>query len=77
MRAPAVPDDCVIAFSIADVRNTFKQVNIPKAEGPDGLPGRVLKAYADQLSSVLTDMFNIFLTESVISTCFKQTLGPI
>ena len=42
MRAPAVPDDCVITLSAADVSKTFKQVNIHKAAGPDGLPGRVL-----------------------------------
>ena len=44
MRAPAVPDDCVITMSIADVSKTFKQVNIHKAAGPGGLPGRVLRA---------------------------------
>ena len=49
------------------------EVNIHKAAGPDGLPGRVLKAYADQLASVFTDIFNLSLSESVIPTCFKQT----
>ena len=42
MRASAVPDDCVITLSVANVSKTFKQVNIHKAAGPDGLPGRVL-----------------------------------
>ena len=73
MRASAVPDDCVITLSVADVSKTFKQVNIHKAAGPDGLPGRVLRACADQLAGVLTDIFNMSLTESVIPTCFKQT----
>ena len=73
MRAPAVKDDCVIALSAADVNNTFRQVNIHKAAGPDGLPGRVLRACADQLASVFTDIFNISLSEFVIQTCFKQT----
>ena len=40
-RAPAVPEDGVITLSTADVSKTFKQVNIHKAAGPDGLPGRV------------------------------------
>ena len=48
--APAVPEDC-ITLSVADVSKTFKQINIHKAAGPDGLPGRVLKAGADQLAS--------------------------
>ena len=39
----------------------------------DGLPGHLLKACVDQLSSVFTDIFNLSLTESVIPTCFKQT----
>ena len=42
MRAPAVLDDCVITLSLADVSKTFKQVNIDKAAGPDGLQGSVL-----------------------------------
>jgi hypothetical protein len=78
MRAPAVPDDCVITLSVADVSKTFKQVNIHKAKGSDGLPGPVLKACADQLASVFTDIFNLSLTEFVIPTCFKQiTIVPV
>jgi hypothetical protein len=77
-RAPAVLDDCVITLSVADVIKTFKQVNIQKAAGPDRLPGRVLKACANQLASVFTDIFNLFLFESVIPTCFKQaTIVPV
>ena len=52
---------------------TFKQVNIHKAAGPDGLPGLVVRACADQLASVFTDIYNLSLTEYVIPTCFKQT----
>ena len=68
MRASAVPDDCVITLSVADVSKTFKQVNIHKAAGPDGLPGHVLRACADQLASVFSDIFNLSLSESVIPT---------
>ena len=73
MRASAVLDDCVITLSAADVFKTFKQVNIHKAAGPDGLPGRVLRACAAQLASLFTDIFNLSLYKSVIPTCFKQT----
>ena len=65
--------DCVITLSLADVSKTFKQVNIHKAAWPDGLPGRVLRACADQLAGVFTDIFNLSLTDSVIPTRFKQT----
>ena len=71
MRAPAILDDCVILLSIADVSKTIKQVH--KATGPDGVPGCVHRECADQLASVLTDIFNRSLTQSVIPTCFKQT----
>ncbi|KAM9432956.1 uncharacterized protein ACWYII_016820 [Salvelinus alpinus] len=73
MSASAVPGDCVITLSVADVSKTFKQVNMHKAAGPDRLPGRVLRAFADQLAGVFTDIFNMSLIESVIPTCFKQT----
>ena len=63
----------MITLSAADVSKTFKQVNIHKAAGPDGLPGRVLQSCANQLASVFTDIFNLSLSESVIPTCFKQT----
>jgi hypothetical protein len=71
MRAPAVPDDCVISLSIVDVSKTFKHVNIHKAAGPDGLRECVLRASTGQLASVFTDIFNFSLTQSVIPTCFK------
>jgi hypothetical protein len=73
VRAPAVPDDCVIMLSVADVSKTFKQLNINKASEPDGLPRRVLRACDDQLASVFTDIFNLSLTQSVTPTSFKQT----
>jgi hypothetical protein len=73
MRASAVPDDCVMTLSVAFVSKTFQQVNIHKAAGPDGLTGRVLRACADQLASVFTDIFNLSLSKSVIPTYFKQT----
>ena len=78
MRASDVPDDCVSTLSTANVSKTFKQVNIYKTAGPDGLPGHVLWACADQLAGVFTDIFNMSLIESVILTCFKQTtLVPV
>ena len=71
--APAVLDDCVITLSAADVSKTFKQVNIHRAVRLDGLPRCVLRACADQLASVFTDIFKLSMSESVIPTCFKQT----
>jgi hypothetical protein len=53
MRAPVIPNDCLITVSVANVSKTFNHVNIHKAEGPDGLPGHILRAYADQLASMV------------------------
>ena len=72
-RSPAVLDHCVITLLVADVNKNFKQVNIHKAAGPDGLPGRVRKGCTDQLARVFTDIFNLSVTESVIPICFKQS----
>jgi hypothetical protein len=66
MRASDVLDDCVISLSIANVSKAFKQVNSHKNVGPDRIPGRVLRAFTDQLMSVFPDIFNLILTWSVI-----------
>jgi hypothetical protein len=45
---------------------------------PDGLPGRVLQACADQLAGAVPDIFIMSLIESVIPTCFKApTIVPV
>jgi hypothetical protein len=71
MRASAVPDDCVITLSIADVSQTFKQVNIHKAAGPDGLAGHVLQACADHDYRPVKDYRPVALT-SVAMKCFER-----
>ena len=49
-----------------------------KAAGPDGIPSRVLRACADQLAGVFTDIFNQSLSQSAVPTCFKRaTTVPV
>ncbi|KAK1797474.1 hypothetical protein P4O66_008335 [Electrophorus voltai] len=61
-----------------DVRRVFKRVNTRKAAGPDGICGRVLKAYADQLAPVFTDIFNVSLTLNILPSSFKHsTIVPV
>ncbi|KAK1803599.1 hypothetical protein P4O66_021017 [Electrophorus voltai] len=57
----------------SDVRRVFKRVNTRKAVRPDGICGRVLKACADQLAPVFTDIFSLSLTLSIISSGFKRS----
>ena len=64
--------DSGLSFSVAKVSKTFKRVNPRKAAGPDGIPSRVLRAYADQLAGVFTDIFNLSLTQSTVPTSFKM-----
>ncbi len=77
--APAAAEEVsAISISVADVTRSFRQVNIHKAVGPDGIPGRVLRACAFQLAGVFTDIFNLSLSLSVIPLCFKKsTIVPI
>ncbi|KAK3567138.1 hypothetical protein QTP86_010429 [Hemibagrus guttatus] len=65
-----------IAFIICkhDVKRAFRGVNTRKAAGPDGISGRVLRACADQLEPVFTEIFNLSLIQSVIPTCFKESI---
>ncbi|KAI5618092.1 gastrula zinc finger protein XlCGF28.1-like [Silurus asotus] len=70
----------VNTFTISehDVRRAFKRVNTRKAAGPDGITGRVLKACADQLAPVFTEIFNLSLEQAVVPSCFKQsTIVPV
>ncbi|KAK1803842.1 hypothetical protein P4O66_003747 [Electrophorus voltai] len=57
----------------SDVRRVFKRVNTRKAMGPDGICGRVLKACADQLAPVFTDIFNLSLTLGIVPSSFKRS----
>uniref|UniRef100_A0A3P9JDD6 Reverse transcriptase domain-containing protein n=1 Tax=Oryzias latipes TaxID=8090 RepID=A0A3P9JDD6_ORYLA len=63
-----------LIISEHDVRRAFRRVNTRKAAGPDGISGRVLRACADQLAPVFTEIFNISLSQSVIPTCFKESV---
>ncbi|KAI3357562.1 hypothetical protein L3Q82_015515 [Scortum barcoo] len=51
-----------------------KKISSAEAPGPDGIPGRALKVCADQLADVFADIFNMSLLQSVVPTCFKETI---
>ncbi len=56
-----------------NVRKTLSRINPRKAAGTDNIPGRVLKDCAEQLTDVLTDIFNTSLSQAVIPKCLKST----
>ncbi len=70
--AAAAEEVSPLSLFVVDVTWSFKRVNIRKAVGPDGIPGRVLKACAFQLAGVFTDIFNLSLSLSVVPSCFKK-----
>ncbi len=50
--AAAAEEMSPLSLSVVDVTRSFKRVNIRKAVGPDGIPGRVLRACVFQLVGV-------------------------
>ncbi len=72
--AAAAEEVSPLTLSVADVTRSFKRVNIRKAVGPDGIPGRGLKACAFQLAGVFT--LDVSQTNKVRWTFF-YSLFPI
>ncbi len=72
-KLPTPPNDQALCLSPANVRKTLSRINPCKAADPDNIPGRVLKDCAEQLTDVLTDIFNTSLSQAFISTCLKST----
>jgi hypothetical protein len=67
-----------LSLSVADVNTTFKRVNSRKGVGPDSIDSHILRAYADQLAGVFTDIFNRSLSQSDVPTSFKMaTIVPV
>ena len=72
------PKDCGLSSSVAEVSKTFKRVNPRKAAGPESIPSHILRACANQLAGVLTDLFNLSLSQSAVPSCFKMsTIVPV
>ncbi len=74
MQAESTNAEKAFIITEGEVRRVFQRVNIRKAVGTDGISGRVLRACADQLAPVFTEIFNLSLDQLEISTCFKQSI---
>ncbi|KAL0177325.1 hypothetical protein M9458_026219, partial [Cirrhinus mrigala] len=66
-------DHSPITLTSSDVYNVLSRINARKAAGPDGIPGRVLRACAEQLTGVFTDIFDMSLAQAAVPRCFKTT----
>lgn len=58
-------------FILEDVERGLRSVDPRMATGLDGVPGKVLKACAPQLSQIFTDIFNLSLTQASITPCLR------
>ena len=65
---------CPLTIKEADVRRAFMNINPRKTVGPDGIPGRVLKVCAHQLSGVFTEIYNLSLSHRIYPACFKSSI---
>ncbi len=71
IKAVLTPDNLPLTLSTSDMCATLRKVNSHKAASPYGIPGRVLRACAEQLAEVFTNIFNLSLVQSIVPNCFK------
>ncbi|KAI4882104.1 hypothetical protein NFI96_000101 [Prochilodus magdalenae] len=82
-RTKGARDTAAVLGAILDlcssyVRHTLSRVNVRSAAGPDGVPGRVLRACAHELSGVFAHIFNLLLAQAAVPTIFKTaTIVPV
>lgn len=78
--APPPPGSCTTPLTIQEhnVRQVLLAVNPKKAAGPDGVPGKVLRACTYQLAPTFTRIFNLSLAQAVIPPYLKSsTIIPV
>ena len=63
-----------ITVQESEVRKLFKEQNVRKASGPDGVSTAALKCCSDQLAPVFTDIFNESLEKRSVPRCFKSSV---
>lgn len=67
-----------LCLSAASVKKALSTINTRKEAGPDNIPGRVLKDYAEELKDVFTDIFNNSLRQAIVPPGFKaSTIIPV
>ena len=73
IKAVLPADHQPLTLSPFNVCAALSRTNARKAAGPDGIPGRVLRACAVQLTEVWTDIFNLSLAQAVVPVCLKTS----
>ena len=62
----------VLTLSEVDVLSALSKLNPRKAAGPDGIPSRVLKEYADIIAQPVTSILNSSFAEQQLPPSWKQ-----
>ena len=58
----------------ADVRRQFKLLNSKKSAGSNGITPRFVKNYANHLSGVFINIFNLSFSMCEVPHCFKKSV---
>ena len=65
-------DDIII--TTGGVKKLLDELNVSKANGPDGIPARILKETANEPTEVMTLLFKASLTQSDILDIWRESL---
>ena len=63
-----------IIISARKVRRVFRSLKTKKASGPDGIPPRFLKEFADELATVLCRLFHLIFISCTYPSSWKHAL---
>lgn len=53
---------------------TFKKTKVKKSHGPDGMTGRLLRNWTEQLSQVFYDIFSMSLEQRKVPRLWKESI---
>ena len=72
--SPPQPANQALTLTTEQVRRALLAANPRKAAGPDCIPGKVLRACADQLAGIFSRIFNASLAQGVVPHCLKKAV---
>lgn len=65
------PPPCLYPW---DVYNVLRKLNVTKATGPDGIPPRLVKEFAYELSKPFTDILNSSYVHGIVPSQWKKAI---
>ena len=74
IKSPRASDMDDIIITTDGVKKLFDDLTVCKANGPDGIPARMLKETSNKITEVMTLLFQAFLTQSDIIDTWREAL---